>query len=199
MKSVKKLLSHSIKVFTVISLLSLTNSAFSATLPSVIDDFSDANNTNIGMPRISLSDTAAGGQTTTELKITDGVIQVKGQISPPRGQPGWSSLVLPLGPIETPQDASHFSGIRILVKINTGNISISANSSEITNFDYHSAQVVASTDGKFHEVKIPFESMQRMWSEKTALNSKTLNSLSIVAFGVQKSAFDFEIDEVSFY
>ncbi len=85
------------------------------------------------------------------------------------------------------------------MKINSGNISISANSTEITNFDYHSAPVVVKSDGKFHEVKVPFTSLKRAWSQQTTLNTETLASLSVVAFDIQKSTFDFEIDEVSFY
>jgi hypothetical protein len=48
-------------------------------------------------------------------------------------------------------------------------------------------------------VKIPFTSMKRAWSEQTQLNTKTITSFSISAYGLQKSAFDFEVDEVSLY
>jgi hypothetical protein len=69
----------------------------------------------------------------------------------------------------------------------------------VTNYDYHAAPIAVAADGKFHEVKIPFESMKRAWSEQTPLNTATLNSLSIVAFSLQPASFDFELDEVSFY
>jgi len=98
-----------------------------------------------------------------------------------------------------PQDASAYEGIRLLVRVNKGNLSITANSSEITNFDYHAAPVTRQSDGEFHEVMIPFTEMKRAWSEQTKLNTKTLTSLSIVAFDIQQGSFDFEIDEVSFY
>jgi len=155
--------------------------------------------TNSGIQRVSINDTTAGGKTTTELSVSSGVIKVKGKITPPRGQPGWSSLVLPLDPMGKSQDASQFTGIQLLVKVNKGNVSISANSAEVKNFDYHAAQVVVINDGKFHQVKVPFESMKRAWSEQTTLNTRALDSLSIVAFGLQRSDFDFEVDEVSFY
>ncbi len=199
MKPENKTIFYSIKTFAVASLLTLSSSAFSSSSNTIIDDFNNQTDTSSGIARVLISDTAAGGKTKTESSVSNGVMHIKGNIEPPRGQPGWSSLVLPLGPMGEPQNASKFNGIRLLVKINKGNISISANSSEVTNFDYHATLVSVSPDGKFHEVKIPFESMKRAWSAQTNLNTQTLNSLSIVAFGVQKAHFDFEVDEISFY
>ena len=118
---------------------------------------------------------------------------------PARGQPGWASTVLLLDPQGLPQDASAFKGIRLLVRVNKGNLSISANSSKITNFDYHAAPIIRQSDGEFHEVKIPFDKMKRAWSEQTPLNPKTLTGLSLVAVDLQKGSFDFEISELSFY
>jgi hypothetical protein len=164
-----------------------------------IDDFNDATNNSLGIARQFLNDTVVGGNTTTEINVVEGVIRLKGEIVPPRGQPGWASSVFLLDPQGKPLDASEFDGVRLLVKVNAGNISISANSIEVTNFDYHAAQVVVAADGKFHEIKIPFNSMKRAWSEQTPLNTKTISGLSIVAFALQKADFDFEIDEVSFY
>lgn len=188
-----------IKYFSIALLLATSCVCSAGSLSSVIDDFSDATNNSLGFPRQFLNDTVAGGGTTTEQSVSKGVISSKGEISPPRGQPGWASMVLLLDPQNQPQDASAFAGIRMLVKINSGNMSISANSTEITNFDYHAAPVAVAADGKFHEVKIPFTSMKRAWSEQTPINTKTLSSLSISAFGLQKTSFDFEVDEVSLY
>lgn len=199
MKPLNKTIFTATKNTILASLLALSTSALSANLSSMVDNFDNVKDNNLGIERVSITDTTAGGKTTTKLDVSDGVIHLKGDILPPRGQPGWSSLVLPLGPMNAPQNASKFDGIRLLVKINSGNISISANSSEVTNFDYHAAPVVVNSDGKFHEVKIPFESMKRAWSAQTNLNTQTLSSLSIAAFGLQKSSFDFEVDEVSFY
>lgn len=181
------------------TLLSLSCTSMGGSLSPVIDDFSDATNNNLGIARQYLNDTLAGGSTTTTQEVAQGIITAKGEIIPPRGQPGWASIVLPLDPHSLPQDASTFEGVRLLIKINGGNVSISANSTEITNFDYHAAPITVTADGKFHEIKIPFTAMKRAWSEQTPLNTRTLNSLSIVAFGLQKSAFDFALDEVSFY
>jgi len=199
MKPVNNAIFNSVKTFAVASLLTLSSNAFSASLSPIIDDFNNVKDNNLGIARVLITDTTAGGQTTTELDVSNGVMQIKGEIVPPRGQPGWSSLVLPLGQMNEPQDASKFDGIRLLIKVNSGNVSLSANSSEITNYDYHSAPVIVTSDGKFHEVKIPFESMRRIWSEQIKLNTQTLNSLSIVAFSPQKATFEFEVDEVSFY
>jgi hypothetical protein len=181
------------------SLFAMTNPVIADTASSLLDDFSNDTNNSIGLPRQYLNDTMVGGSTKTELKMKSGVMHLSGEIVPPRGQPGWASTVLLLGGEGEPVDASNFTGIRLLVKINSGSLSVSANSTEITNFDYHSSVVFAASDGKFHEVKIPFDSLKRTWSEQTSLNTQTINSLSIVAFSLQKAAFDYEIDEVSFY
>lgn len=173
--------------------------SFAGSLNAAIDDFSDIKDNSLGIPRQFINDSIAGGSTTTEQLVSKGVIYLTGELIPARGQPGWASTVLPLDAQSLPQDASAFEGIRIVIKVNSGSISISANSTEVTNFDYHAALVPVANDGKFHEVKIPFNSMKRAWSEQTPLNTKTINSLSIVAFSLQKSAFNFELDEVSFY
>lgn len=193
---------------TIISLLAFSGFTFAApALPeanstssvAMIDDFEDPTNNSFGIPRQFFNDTVSGGKTTTELEVAKGVMNLKGKIAPARGQPGWASSVLLLNPQGQPLDASEYKGIRLLVKVNSGNISISANSIEVTNFDYHTAQVVVAPDGKFHDVKIPFNSMKRAWSEQTTLNTKTINGVSIVAFDLQKANFDFAVDEVSFY
>lgn len=168
-------------------------------LESLVDDFGNAEVNSIGVPRQFLNDTMAGGATSMSPQVADGILTVSGDITPPRGQPGWASSVLILDPEGLPRDASMFDGIRLLIKVNKGMISVSANSTEVTNFDYHAALVPAKPDGEFHEVKIPFESMKRAWSEQTPLNPKTIASLSIVAFDVQSSSYDFELDEVGFY
>lgn len=187
------------KLIAFTSILTLSNSALSDEPSTIIDNFNHESNTQLATPRILMTDTTAGGQTSAQLLVSNGVIQIKGDILPPRGQPGWSSLVLPLAGMGEVYDASQFQGIKLLIKVTKGNVSISANSAEVNNYDYHSAQVTAKVDGKFHQVKIPFESMKRMWSEQTKLNTTMLNSLSIVAFSPQKAVFDFEIEEVAFY
>lgn len=166
---------------------------------ALIDDFENSTNNSFGIPRQFMNDTMTGGKTITELNVAEGVMNLKGKIVPARGQPGWASSVFLLDPQGQPIDASEFEGIRLMVKVNAGNISISANSVEVTNFDYHAAPVVVAPDGKFHEVKIPFDSMKRAWSEQTTLNTQTINGVSIVAFDLQKANFDFVVDEVSFY
>lgn len=180
--------------------LSIAGSASAAgSLEKAVDDFSDAQRNNIGIERLFIDDTTAGGQTTPTYEITDGILSAKGEISPPRGQPGWASAILLLDPQGTPMDASQYEGIRLLVRVNKGILSISANSSEITNYDYHASTIARHADGAFHEVKIPFSSMKRAWSAQTKLNPSTLASISLVAFGMQKGTFDYEVDEISFY
>ena len=181
------------------TLLVSASISFGSGMAPVVDDFSNAQQTSLGFPRYFVNDTMAGGNTKTEQEIVKGVISTKGEIIPPRGQPGWASIALPLEAQGTPKDTSAFEGVRLLIKVNSGNISVSANSTEITNFDYHVAPVAVAADGKFHEIKIPFASMRRSWSEQTPLNTKTLNSISITAYDMAKGSFDFAVDEVSFY
>lgn len=187
------------KLFSIASFITYSSYSFAAELPPIVDDFSNVESNSLGVPRQFVDDKMMGGNTITEIDVSDGKLYVKGEIIPPRGQPGWASSVLLLNAQGLPQDASKFVGVRLLIKVDNGNISVSANSAEVTNFDYHAAVVAVQSDAKFHEVKIPFTSMKRAWSEQTQLNSETISSLSIVAFGIQKTRFDFEVDEVGFY
>jgi len=182
-----------------ILILATSGIAFADTTQSLVDDFSDAQNNSLGYPRQYMNDSMAGGQTTTEQEVKDGVYTAKGEIVPPRGQPGWASSILLLDPAGAPIDASSYEGIQLRLRIKKGMISVSANSTKITNFDYHAALVTRQPGNEFQEVKIPFSSMKRAWSEQTPLDAATLNSISIVAVAMQKESFEYELDEVSFY
>ncbi|MEX0320917.1 MAG: CIA30 family protein [Puniceicoccaceae bacterium] len=198
MKSIKSL-TNITRIATTVALLTISLNGFAADLGPTVDDFSDPVKNSLGIDRQFLDDTTAGGQTKVQHSVKDGVLAAKGDITPPRGQPGWASTILLLDPMGLPQDASEYEGIRLLIRINKGNLAVSANSSEITNYDYHAAPLVRQADGEFHEVKIPFKSMKRAWSEQVPLNTKTLSSISLVAVDLQKGSFDFEVAEVSFY
>lgn len=187
------------RYFSIVAILTISCMGYGAALLPVIDDFNHAQTNNLGHARQFMTDAMAGGGTTLEHTVEQGVVAVKGNIAPPRGQPGWASMVLLLDAENLPKDASEYEGISIRVKIHTGSLSISANSVEVTNFDYHAAPIVVPQDGKFHELKIPFRSLKRAWSEQTQLNTKTISSVSIVAFGMQQGVFGFDVDEVSFY
>ena len=199
MKTTFTNLNQTVKTICGAALLSAAfiSNAFAGT--AVVDAFDSATQNSYGFDRMFMTDAMAGGGSQSDTKVDNGILHVTGKIAPPRGQPGWASSVLPLAPMGEAPDLSKYQGVRLLVKLNSGSLSLSANSNDVTNFDYHAAQVVLRSDGEFHEVKVPFESMKRMWSEQTVLNPKTINSLSIVAFGLQPSEFDFELDEVSFY
>ncbi|MBD5781170.1 CIA30 family protein [Pelagicoccus sp. NFK12] len=180
--------------------LSLIATAFSANATqSLVDDFSDSEANSLGFPRLFADDTAAGGKTTTDYQVSEGTLSAKGNIQPPRGQPGWASAVFLLEASGQAQDLSQYQGIQLKIRIKKGNLSISANSSEVTNFDYHAAPIARKAGDAFQEVKIPFDSMRRAWSEQTKLNTKTIASLSLVAYDMQPGAFDFEVEEIRFY
>jgi len=195
----KNATTYLIQFFIAAALVCLSGTGSATELSRKVDDFSNAMNNSLGFARIFMNDSTTGGATTTEHSVNDGVISIKGKIVPARGQPGWASTVLLLDPAGMPKDASHYEGIKLKLKVNKGNINLSANSTEITNYDYHVAPVVVSQYGEFQEISIPFKTMKRVWSAQTQLNTKTLNSISIVAWDMQAGDFDFAIDEVSFY
>lgn len=188
-----------LRTLAIIAFITVSGVSFGEALGPLVDDFEDPDNNSLGIQRQFIDDTVAGGGTTIEQSVSAGILSVEGEIVPPRGQPGWASLVLPLDPQGLAKDASAYEGILLRVKLNEGSMSISANSTEVTNFDYHAAPVTVRPDGDFHEVRIPFASMQRAWSEQTPLNPENIGSLSIIAYGLQKENFEFEVDEVSFY
>lgn len=177
----------------------IATNAFASPIPSTLDDFSDEKQSALKIDRMFIDDTTAGGKTSTSYTVSNGILSAKGDIAPPRGQPGWASAIFLLQAEGQGQDLSQYEGILIKIRIKKGNISISANSAEIVNFDYHAAQIVRKSGKEFQEVKIPFASMKRAWSEQTKLNKTSIVSLSLVAFDLQAGSFDFEVDEISFY
>lgn len=179
--------------------LSVCNTVLANAQIHIVDDFNHDTINSFKHQRVSMTDIVAGGGTQANVQIKQGKLNSKGNIAPPRGQPGWSSIILPLAPEGKPFNASQYQGIYIKLKINEGTLSLSANTLDITNFDYHAAMLIAPLDGKFHEINIPFNTMQRTWSQPIAINTTQLNSISITAFGLQAGSFDFEIDEVGFY
>ena len=178
--------------------LLLASSTFSISA-QMLDSFEKEQMTEFNQPRMFLTDQSAGGKTELAHEVKEGVLYVAGSIIPPRGQPGWASTVLPLASLEKHFDASEYNGIELKIKVSVGNLSVSANSTEVTNFDYHAAMVVVANDGQYHTVKVPFSSMQRAWSPQTELNLATLSSISLVAFGLQPEPFDFAVDHIKFY
>ena len=153
MKSIQSLIRSTILAAFYVTTLN----AMAADLGPKIDDFSDSTKNSLGIHRQFVDDRSTGGQTTVEHSIKDGVFSAKGDIVPPRGQPGWASTILLLDPQGLPQDASAYEGIRLRVRVNKGNIAISANSSEITNFDFHSAPIIRQADGQFIIRELPPE------------------------------------------
>lgn len=183
-------------LLSLITVLAITGSVIAS---STLDDFSDSKNNSHGIERVFADDSSVGGATQTSYSVSNGSLHAQGDITPPRGQPGWASIIFLLQKEGQPQDLSQYEGIRLKIRVNKGNLSVSANSTEITNFDYHASMIGHQRDGEFHEVKVPFSSMKRAWSAQTTLNTETINSISIAAFEMQKGAFDYELDEVGFY
>lgn len=188
-----------LKHLAAVAAVAFSGSALAASLPAVIDDFDHAQNNNLGYPRQFINDSMAGGGTSAHHTVTDGVIRVTGTIVPPRGQLGWATCVLPLALPERGESAAEFSGVLLRIRVSQGNMSLSVNSAGVTNFDYHAAPVVVTQDGQFHEVRIPFGTLKRAWSEQTPLDTSAINGISLVAYSMQPAGFDFEVDQVRFY
>ena len=170
----------------------------SAGIPALVDGFDEATVTSLGTARILVNDATAGGQSKADLTYADGVLTVRGELAPGRGQPAFVSLVLLLSPQGEAQDLSAYEGIRLRVRVTEGNLSVLAASSEIQNYDYHTAPLTR-TRGEFKEVKIPFADLRRLWSAQTPLNLETITSLNLVASGMQAGTFAYEVDEIGLY
>ena len=191
---------HLAREFTaVVAMVTVSNTPNLESPDGQVDDFSAPKKNSFGIERFFVDDSSMGGATKTEYVVKSGVMSGSGEIVPPRGQPGWASVALPLGPEGHTYDASAYKGLRLVIRIDHGIVSVSANSSKVDNFDYHAAPVVCPSDGEFHEVKIPFSKLKRAWSAQTRLDPKTLTGISLVAVGMSKTSFEYEIDEIGFY
>ena len=166
---------------------------------AVLDTFDDAAAAPSGLPRTVITDAATGGQSRLEQSYEGGVLSASGEIAPSRGQPGWVSMALLLTPDGSPKDLSQYQGIRLKVRVKQGMLAVSANSAEVDNFDYHSSLVPQKPGKELQEVRIPFKSMKRAWSQQTPLNPATISSVSLTAVDMQKAPFAYEIDEIGFY
>jgi hypothetical protein len=186
-------------IMSVIVVLTTLASASGEALAPLVDDFEHPSKNNLEFTRLFFDDRSGGGNTETKSVVMDGLLKIKGDMIPARGQPAWSSLVLPLIAMNSQFDASQYKGVRIRLRVKQGNLNVSANSTEITNFDYHSAPIPVFADGEFHVVDVPFKSMKRGWSAQMKLDTQTLASLSIVAFSMKEAPVEFDIDEVRFY
>jgi len=173
--------------------------ARAADASALVDDFSDPKLTSNGAQRLLIDDKAMGCQSHATQKCEGGVIVVQGELAPGRGLPAFISLPLLLSSDAKPQDLSDYKGVRIRVKVTKGILTVQVGSSAIDNFDYHTSGPLAPKRGEFQELRVPFKEMKRGWSEQTALDLKTITSVNLVAFGMAKDAFNYEVDEIGFY
>ncbi|MEO6003248.1 MAG: CIA30 family protein [Opitutus sp.] len=163
----------------------------------LIDDFSEVKRNGTDRPLFNDKDVGSHSEATQSCE--KGVLVVKGELVPGRGVPAFISVPLLLAADMKPQDMSPYEGVRLRVKVNKGILSVQVASADVTNFDYHTGGPVATPGGGFQEVRLPFKAMKRGWSEQTALNLKSITSVNLVAFGMAKDAFSFEVDEIGFY
>ena len=202
MKTQTSLLACPRALVTSILLLALSSlppvQAQDGAIPALLDDFSNAKNTTAGLARLVVDDASVGGTSRLRQAFSDGVLTVEGEITPARGQPGWTGLVLLLTPSGGPADLSRYEGVRLRVRVDKGNLAVSANSSEVDNFDYHS-KLIPRSRADFEEVRIPFRDMKRAWSEQTTLRPETVGSISLTVVGMQAGPFAYAIDEIGFY
>lgn len=176
-----------------------SNTKLSATSPKLLDDYSDPARNQNGVERLLIDDSTAGSKSQATLTCENGVLSVKGDLVPGRGVPAFISAVSPLSADGAPQDLSSYEGVRIVVKVIQGILSVQVGSSEIDNFDYHTSAPIAGKPGEFQEVRLPFKEMKRAWSAQTPLNLKSITSINLVSFALAKNAFAYEVDEIGFY
>lgn len=184
--------------FPALLLLAASGSGLRAAEPALVDDFTNPERTAHGAPRLLFTDKDAGSQSQATQRCENGVLLVQGELKPGRGAPAFISIPLLLVPDAQPQDRSAHTGVRLRVKLLQGGLSVQVASADITNFDFHAAPVAAKR-GEWAEVRVPFKDLKRAWSEQTPLNTKTVTSVNLVAFGMAPGAFAYEVDEIGFY
>jgi Complex I intermediate-associated protein 30 (CIA30) len=170
-----------------------------AATPLLLDDYSDPKNNKNGVERLLIDDKAAGSKSQATQKCENGVLTVKGDLSPGRGVPAFISEVSLLSADGKPKDMSRYEGVRLRVKVTKGVLVVQVGSADVQNFDYHTSAPIAVARGEFHEVRVAFKEMKRGWSEQTALNLKSITSVNLVSFGVAKDSFEYAVDEIGFY
>jgi hypothetical protein len=186
--------------FLLIAPLLSWTAALRAAVPSaVLDDFSDAGQTPAGAGRPIITDKDIGGQSHATGTCANGIFAVDGKLVPARGLPAFVSVPLVISPDAQPQDLSAYEGVRLLVKVKKGLLSVQVSSTDITNYDFHTSAPITRRPEAFQEVRIPFTAMKRAWSEQTPLNVKTITSINLVAAGMAPDAFAYEVDEIGFY
>jgi hypothetical protein len=188
-----------VRMFCIVVLPLVSSVARAESFPALIDDFSRADQTHLGTQRLIIDDKAMGSQSHATQTCANGVLSVQGELVPGRGLPAFISVPLLLANDAQPKDLSGYEGVRIRVKITKGILTVQVASSEIQNFDFHTSGAVAAKRGEFQEVRLPFKAMKRGWSEQTPLNLKTVTSVNLVAFGMAKDDFAYEVDEIGFY
>jgi hypothetical protein len=173
--------------------------ARAATAPLLLDDYSNPTLNKNGVERLLIDDKAAGSKSQATQKCEQGVLTVKGDLTPGRGVPAFISQVSMLSADGKPKDLTGYQGVRLRVKVTKGILCVQVGSSAITNFDYHTGAPIAGKRGEFQEVRIAFKEMKRGWSEQIALNPKSITSVNLVSFGLAKDSFAYEVDEIGFY
>ena len=170
-----------------------------ASAPALVDDFSQAEHTSGGATRMLITDKDAGGRSNASEKFDGGVLKMTGQLIPGRGRPAFISLVSLLSPQGLPQDVSAYEGVRLRVKVEQGLLAVQVSSTDVDNYDYHTSAPLTRNPNAFQEIRIPFKTMKRAWSEQTSLNLKNVTAVNLVTLSMAKEDFAYEVDEIGFY
>jgi hypothetical protein len=109
------------------------------------------------------------------------------------------SLASLLSPQGLPQDVSAYEGVRLRVKVKKGTLTVQVSSTDVDNYDYHTSAPMTRNPDAFQEVRIPFKTMKRLWSEQTPLNLKDVTAVNLVIVSMAKEEFAYEVDEIGFY
>lgn len=202
MNSISSLLATipgSAATFLAIILINSTSPLAAESANRTVDDFAQAEVQPIGVPRMIIDDSQAGGQSKASTTFANGVMTVSGKLVPGRGAPGFVSIPLILSNDGSPSDLSNFTGVRLRVKLERGSLIVQTSTTDVTNFDYHSSAPITRDPENFQTVEIPFAGMKQVWSAPTELNLKTVTSINLVSAGMAPDVISYEIDEISLY
>lgn len=195
MKPYSILISRSLAV----ACMRLVSSIAVAAAPQVLDDYSDPQRSKTGVERVFVTDAGVGGSSKAVPVCTNGVLAVKGELSPGRGMPAFVSQVCLLAAGGMPKDLSAYQGLRVRLRGVQGVLAVQVATTDVKNFDYHTSSPLAVKPGGFQDISIPFKDLKRAWSEPTALNLKSVTSINLVSFGTARGSFAYEIDELGLY
>ncbi|GHF83906.1 CIA30 family protein [Thalassotalea marina] len=142
----------------------------SQTAQAVIDNFNDKNQW------LTVSDSAMGGGSATELVLKDKVLTVKTSLGKPTHFGAWAGTEIRF---KQPNDASNFDGVALTYKGSKAPFTLSIYHSEVQDWDHFSKMLPASED--WTTVKVPFSEFKQFgFGNKVQWSAKSITGLNFV-------------------